>query len=90
MREPWLPPKARSVKGGSCFFDGSEAKPPRTGFPVRTPLLPNARRASSYAQAACPAKGRRTLFVNPGFAFGSRITVRTPMSAATRTSGPPA
>ncbi|PYQ23093.1 MAG: hypothetical protein DMF79_04605 [Acidobacteria bacterium] len=66
------------------------AKPPRTGLPVSTPFGPNARRVSGYPQAARSTTGRRTRFVKPGFAFGSRITVRTPRRAATSTTGPPA
>ena len=89
-REPWLPPKARRVSGSRCSRRGSDAKPPRTGLPVRTPFGPKAARASSYAQAAARAKGLSTRFVKPGFAFGSRITARTPRSAASSVTGPPA
>jgi hypothetical protein len=38
--EPWLPPNASSESGARCSFLGKPAKPPRTGFPVTTPLLP--------------------------------------------------
>src|SRR5215470_7180436 len=87
---PWLPPVTSKRSGFSGVLGPIAKNSARTGLPVTTPLPPSPRAVTAYPVAIRLERRASTLLVNPGSAFGSKITLGMPRSQVASIIGPAA
>src|SRR5271168_2701876 len=89
-KAPWLPPVTSSRNGFSGFRGSIVKNSGRTGHPVTIAFAPHAFADTAYPVAILFDNRARILFVNPGSAFGSKMTFGIPRSHVASNIGPAA
>src|SRR6202521_1321548 len=87
---PWLPPVTSSRNGLPSRRGVMEKNSRRTGQPVTIAFFPHARSETSWPVAIRAEILASTLFVKPGSAFGSKMTLGTRPSQVANNMGPAA
>src|SRR5216110_2120325 len=87
---PWLPPVTSNRNGFSNRRGVMEKNSGRTGQPVTIALFPQSRAEISYPVAIRVEILASTLFVKPGSALGSKMTLGTRPSQVANIMGPAA